>query len=222
MKEKLVYIFDKDGKYTTRSVDRNIDRIGYLKSPSLDNPYWHRDGEYTAYTEYREPERDYLEVKTLNKIISIDRYNLDKGIHSEVSLIKDNLNYGYCTGSYEKAMGFGRDFRLELHYATVKDSPLYTIFTELEKMSKGYSNKDTEHQKDINRLVNKIKELEKENSVLAEHRDTNNEALAYCRYENRELKNENNFIQNIIDNPNTVFLYVIFINYIKNLFKTNK
>lgn len=219
MEDKQVYLFEKDGSYKIVNTPKRNDRIEYYKYPDTINPCWNQDGDYIH---YKEPEKDWLEIKTLRKIVSIDSYSLQKGLVDGASLIKDNLNYGQCTGSYEKAMGFGREFRLELNYAIVKDSPLHTIITELEKSSRSSNDKDVEHQKDVNVLVDKIRKLEKENSVFSEHRDANNEALDKYRYEVRELRNGYNFIQNIIEKPNMTFLYSVFMNWIKVLFKNNK
>ena len=133
MKEKQVYLFEKDGSYKVVNIDKGMDRIGYYNHDNSNNPCWQPNGDYI---QYREPVKDWLEVKTLTKIVSIDSYSLEKGLVEGASLVKDNLNYGQCTGSYEKAMGFGRDYRLELNYVVVKDSPLHTIITELEKSSK--------------------------------------------------------------------------------------
>lgn len=214
MKDKQVYLFGKDGSYEVINVDRGMDRIGHYSHDNINNPCWQPDGDYI---QYREPVKDWLEVKTLTKVVSIDSYSLKQGLVEGAELIKDNLNYGQCVDSYEKAMGFGRDFRLELNYAVVKDSPLYTIITELEKSSRSSNDKDVEHQKDINVLVDKIRKLEKENTDLVNKHDSNAESLLKYKWQIVELNIKIEESKEIVSKPNISFLYLIFINWLKNL-----
>lgn len=214
MKDKKVYLFDKDGSYKVINVDRGMDRIGYYNHDNINNLCWQPDGDYI---QYREPVKDWLEVKTLTKIVSIDSYNLQQGLVEGASLIKDNLNYGQCTGSYESAMGLSKEFRLELNYAIVKDSPLHTIITELETSSRSSNDKDVEHQKDINALTDKIRKLEKENLGLVDKHDSNTQSLSKYMWQIVELNIKIEESKELISKPNTSFLYLVFINWLKNL-----
>ena len=215
MKEKQVYLFEKDGSYKVVNIDKGMDRIGYYNHDNSNNPCWQPNGDYI---QYREPVKDWLEVKTLTKIVSIDSYSLEKGLVEGASLVKDNLNYGQCTGSYEKAMGFGRDYRLELNYVVVKDSPLHTIITELEKSSKSSNDKDVKYQKDINALVGKIRKLEKCNSDLVNKHDSNTESLLKHKRQIVDLNIEIEESKDVVSKPSTSFLYLVFLNWLKNLF----
>lgn len=219
MKEKLVYLFDKDGSYKIINVDRSMNRIGYYNHDPIDNPCWQPDGDYI---QYREPVKDWLEVKTLTKIVSIDSYNLKQGLAEGASLIKDNLNYGQCTGSYEKAMGFGREFRLELNYAVVKDSPLHTIITELEKTSRSSSDKDTEHQKDINVLVDKIRKRDKVNTKLANDFEESKQHQLLTEQKLMSSLLETSVIKTLIEEPTIYFIFSLLMNWFKNLLKISK
>ena len=208
-------MFEKDGSYKVVNIDKGMDRIGYYNHDNSNNPCWQPNGDYI---QYREPVKDWLEVKTLTKIVSIDSYSLEKGLVEGASLVKDNLNYGQCTGSCEKAMGFGRDYRLELNYVVVKDSPLHTIITELEKSSKSSNDKDVKYQKDINALVGKIRKLEKENDSLLDKSVAWKERSITYRGEIIELNKKDRVTKEMIDKPNATFLYLVFINWLKNLF----
>ena len=219
MKEKQVYLFEKDGSYKIINADRSMDRIGYYSHDSIDNPCWQPNGDYI---QYRETVKDWLEVKTLNKIVSIDSYSLKQGLVEGVSLIKDNLNYGQCTDSCDKAIGFGKEYRLELNYAVVKDSPLHTIITELEKSSRKSNDKDTEHQKDVNVLVDKIRKLEKES---AEFTDSSDEYKRHQKLTEQKLMSsllETSVLKSLIEEPTIYFIFVLLMNWFKNLFKNSK
>ena len=221
MEDKQVYLFEKDGSYKIIYLDKGRDRVEQYNQDGINNPCWEQRDEYI---QYREPVKDWLEVKTLTKIVSIDSYALQQGLVEGASLIKDNLNYGQCTGNQEQPMNFGRDFRLELHYAVVKDSPLYTIITELEKSSssKSSNDKEVEHQKEINTLVKKIKELERNNKFLTSEVSSAKESLSDYKWKIIELKVENEWVEGTISKPSLALLYLVFINWIKSLFKINK
>ena len=219
MKDKQVYLFDKDGSYKVINVDNGMDRIGYYSHNSIDNPCWQPNGDYI---QYREPVKDWLEVKTLTKIVSIDSYNLKQGLVEGASLIKDNLNYGQCTGNYENLASFSRDFRLELNYAVVRDSPLYTIITELEKSSRSSNNKDVEHQKDINKLVDKIRKLEKDNTELANDFEESKQHQVLIEQKLMSSLLETSILKSIIEEPNIYFIFALLMNWFKNLFKVSK